>query len=883
MKLTTFFVLSSLLLVAFGSEQRQIKLKNHVIHTIKTPQTTHENVESGVEYQWLVHFSPSFTQADIAAINDELQPYSLGAYFPENTYLLYAPEEIAKKAEELKLVLWVGAFLPEYKLSPRFYEIASQAAAGTTLLVNLPQIPIGLPQRTKQAAQAIAQKWTDSYSATGVTFEAKAINGRRIVVTVSPIEKLYQVGQWVAEQPESHWIEVSSKKYFQNNYVNKVIKSNAQNDDIVGKIDALLSGSSQIVALGDTGLDTTSCFFAQSATANDTTNLDLEKIIRYAVAPADSPANPTTPTGDKVDADGHGTFMASIIAGKSSSSNTEYNGIARDAKIYFWDLSTAGFNTPIQTDEIREVLDYYDTVLYDGASARDINVWVLPFGANGTDWYSIFSEDLDSWANSYPFTLLVVPSGNDPVSRTLIDSAFSKNALVVGASESTFDAAMRPITGQPSINVNHTALHGTQALASFSGVGPTPDGRIKPDVVAPGSRIIGAAKGTCGTETREGTSYAAAAAAGAAAIVGDYFYKSYYDSGYSNPPVARYNPPSAALVKAMLINSGQSLNIANSGSQRYLDLARAWPSAYQGFGRIQLDRVLFFRNETTDETSDFALNAVDDGDGYALNEKDTYRSCFMINPNARYVKFTLVWMEPASDPASGTVLLNNLDLVVYDKKGTEWRSSTADGDWDQLNNVEQVYMTNPAAGVYAVAVHATKLNAAGTQKWAMVITGDATFSLSCDGLLDNVTHPVCPNQCSGRGKCSLVTPFTSPDPVSQCTCDSGYRGVDCSIPTCNCNNNGVCDFVTGECICGKGYDPSTACRDFAAAPVDVTPPPPEVIREEQSNQVGYYVGIGILGLVVGGLIFGVLGFFGAVKLLNVVVTRLPKEKEVKLK
>jgi serine protease AprX len=51
---------------------------------------------------------------------------------------------------------------------------------------------------------------------------------------------------------------------------------------------------------------------------------------------------------------------------------------------------------------------------------------------------------------------------------TVLSPALSKNALTIGASESEHDAG-----------TNRTLV------ASWSSLGPTPDGRIKPDVVAP--------------------------------------------------------------------------------------------------------------------------------------------------------------------------------------------------------------------------------------------------------------------------------------------------------------------------------------------------------------------------------------------------------------
>ena len=84
----------------------------------------------------------------------------------------------------------------------------------------------------------------------------------------------------------------------------------------------------------------------------------------------------------------------------------------------------------------------------------------------------------------------------------------------------------------------------------------------------------------------------------------------------------------------------------------------------------------------------------------------------------------------------------------------------------------------------------------------------------CEGAVDSSggkataeTDPIS-DFCSGSGTCDWSS--------TQCTCDSGYYGSNCtgvcpggvSNP---CNNAGVCDQVTGICYCecGKGGEECT--------------------------------------------------------------------------
>ena len=143
--------------------------------------------------------------------------------------------------------------------------------------------------------------------------------------------------------------------------------------------------------------------------------------------------------------------------------------------------------------------------------------------------------------------LLPVFSVGDDGTTGVTPPATAKNALAVGAS-------------------NGSSL----APWSDSGQGPLADGRIKPDLIAPGMSVCsGRAEearfpsgGTCGTGTHtngdplymslSGTSQATAVAGGTAALVREYVREE-----------AGLTAPSAALVKAMLINGAKDVGAAD--------------------------------------------------------------------------------------------------------------------------------------------------------------------------------------------------------------------------------------------------------------------------------------------------------------------------------
>jgi len=161
----------------------------------------------------------------------------------------------------------------------------------------------------------------------------------------------------------------------------------------------------------------------------------------------------------------------------------------------------------------------------------------------------------------------------------------------------------------------------TVLSGDFKGANP-PEGleRIKPDLVAPGAYVVGAnSRGnTLGGRVRHcdlpgdperpfhenntlvamgGTSISTAILAGAAAIVRQYFEEGYYPSG---SPVARDRlTPSAALLKAVLINSASSVQDSAARDEskcktyaKGLLTATCVPNYQEGWGRPNIADVL---------------------------------------------------------------------------------------------------------------------------------------------------------------------------------------------------------------------------------------------------------------------------------------------------
>lgn len=238
------------------------------------------------------------------------------------------------------------------------------------------------------------------------------------------------------------------------------------------------------------------------------------------------------------------------------------------------------------------------------------------------------------------------------------------------------------------------------SMTSFSSWGPADDGRLKPDICAPGCQSNGDFGVTSCDDVSTtayrvlcGTSMATPTTTGCSALLLE-DYKAQFP--------ARELPMNSTL-KALLI-------------QGAVDRGNVGPDYQFGWGSIRIkDTIDFMR------TDRFVEDMVD--------QDGTVTVLVTVDPGDPNLKITLAWDDAPGTPNVSPALVNDLDLVVHDPNGTRYYPWTLDplapgvpavqSAEDHLNNVEQVFVDAPIAGVWTVDIRGTS-----------VPQGPQTFSLA---------------------------------------------------------------------------------------------------------------------------------------------------------
>jgi hypothetical protein len=255
--------------------------------------------------------------------------------------------------------------------------------------------------------------------------------------------------------------------------------------------------------------------------------------------------------------------------------------------------------------------------------------------------------------------------------HTVAPPANAKNHLTVGALNSDDDS-----------------------VTSFTSWGPSDDGRLKPDVSAPGCQNGGDGGVTStssfgGYTVKCGTSMASPTVAGVAALLLER-----YRAEFPGEPDFRN-----ATLRAILAHTAQ--DVANPG-----------PDYQSGYGSVRAVPAVDLVTEGR-----FVEGEVAQG--------QTYTFLVVVGEAESELRVTAAWDDAPAVPNVDPALVNDLDLRVIDPGGNVHHPWTLDpanpatpavrNQRDGSNNIEQVVVDDPVPGTYVVEVEGVNVAVGPTQ------------------------------------------------------------------------------------------------------------------------------------------------------------------------
>ena len=435
-----------------------------------------------------------------------------------------------------------------------------------------------------------------------------------------------------------------------------------------------LNGSGEVIAISDTGLDADHGAFEGR----------IRGIVHH-FGPDNSALDQNS---------GHGTHVVATLLGDGSGDMSAL-GMVPAASFHFYQLEVDSSGLLARWGSLYQMFEH--------SLQNDAYIHTNSWGSdNLVGDYTSDSRSIDWFTNDYP-EFLVIFSAGDMGESGVTSPSTAKNALSVGASTTgAFDSAT---VGQ---------------VFNESSSGPTSDGRIKPDLVAPGVMICSAraqeadlaSGGNCSASmhsdgstpmymTLSGSSMATPVVAGASAMAREFLRE---EVGIATP--------TSPLIRALLVNGAEDI-----GEQDV-------PNPWEGWGQLNISNSLFPQSNGEN------LSVFYDQERQLLPGHSFIYTFEVSGGNG--IDVTLAWNDKegsASADQNASRLVNNLDLVVTSPTGEVYNGnnfangfSQSSGPNDHLNNLERVRLPSSQSGIWTIQVgHAGGFS----QDFSLVLSANA--------------------------------------------------------------------------------------------------------------------------------------------------------------
>ncbi|MBT3971249.1 MAG: S8 family serine peptidase [Euryarchaeota archaeon] len=571
----------------------------------------------------------------------------------------------------------------------------------------------------------------------------------------------------LSETDEIEWLEEKLLYQLFNDEADSVIKSDWVSSSVnMQGLDATwsgLDGTGIVVTVGDSGID------------NGVNNTNMHGDFRDHILDILSWPIPQSGQGScggnggvfddgASDGNGHGTHVAGSVLGDGTQSAGAIKGSAPEAQLLFHSVGqdcNGGGTLMGIPDDFGDMIDL--------AAANGSLVHTDSWGVSTVTYpsmagaYGVGSMQADSAAITHPLLTVIFSAGNDAVDGNndgevdlgaLGPSGTAKNVLTVGASENNRPSitstwgTMWP-SDFPTNPVNSDrAADNIDGMAAFSSRGPVDDGRVKPDIVAPGTYIMSTKSsqaGACGWGSHAsnpeycymgGTSMATPLTAGSVALLLQHLMD---NVGHQNP--------SSALVKAIL--AANANDMAGQYGSATNGAGEAAPNNHEGWGLLDLQ-------------SSMSTSFID-GEGVATGDERKFS--FIVPAAAPDLQFMLSWTDPASTTVASTNLVNDVDFELKDPSGTIITIS------NNLDNLVGHTISSPAAGTWEVHISGTNIPT-GPQLFAFALSENYTLvNLTQDADFDGIEDSL--DDCPAVAGTSTVDRMGCPD-----TDLDGYSDAD---------------------------------------------------------------------------------------------------------
>lgn len=618
--------------------------------------------------------SPQHLLVQLHAVPTESERSALAAagiellgYIPDNAWLALVSGRVDLGSPSFSLVRWAGPLLPEDKIAPAL----RSNGVGSWAIEPDGQVNLQLvffKDVSASAAEQLIERHQGQVMQSG--------NGSSYVVRFRDASIIEQLGaedsvQWIDNGPTPKLPRDAGPTGGDD--VDSIQNDGARGRTNVNNLQTAYPGAigtGTRLGVWDGGVDPTHPDFAG----------------RLWVDPGHS-----DPSND------HGTHVAGTMAGDGSNSQSaggtpnQWRGIATAAQIYSYDNNDLWFEShqgAIQTNNVD----------------LSQNSWGGFFTSATCDTHNVYSLDAQKMerlvtGESYGKAIFVNVAASNFRDGTSDDDTdpypicgFSSTPPFINYTSLSDVGSAKNI-----ISVGATLKDASDTMTDFSSWGPTKDGRLKPDIVAPGQDIVSTLPGGA-YGANSGTSMATPHISGISALLIQR-YRTVFNKQAFLP----------STIKAVLLHTAKDLRDT-------FVYYTPGPDFASGYGIA--DALAAYETLSTTLVLEGQL---------ANGATDVHN--FTVNSSATPVKVTVAWDDFTPELNANPKLVNNLDLELVAPDGTTihlpWvldpnnPGNAATRGVDSMNNVEQVYLENPAMGNWTIRVKGTSIPQ-GPQRYSLV-------------------------------------------------------------------------------------------------------------------------------------------------------------------